>query len=408
VIARLRRLFAPTPPLPAVGEEGPTVQDAPPQAPTEAPFAAGIVHDFNNLLAAIAGGADAIASHGGLEDTVLEEIAAIRASVARGTALVRQLLAPEREPVLQPRVLALDATVAELGPVLRRMLGGARLALALERPEALVRVDPTALERVLVNLAVNARDAMPAGGTLTVRTGELTLHRPLARGPETIPAGAYAMVEVQDTGHGIPPAALPHIFEPFFTTRRSEGGTGLGLSTVHDIVRRCDGFLAVDSAPGQGTRMRVYLPAWDGPAEGAAPAQPHLPWPEAAARAILLVDDEDVLRRVAERALLRQGFRVWCAPTAEAALALLDTEPLPQMAAIVTDLVLPGMDGTALVAAVRQRLGTPGLPALLVSGYAAGAVRDKMGAAAGGGRTRYLAKPYDIADLAAALAEITA
>jgi two-component system cell cycle sensor histidine kinase/response regulator CckA len=155
--------------------------------------------------------------------------------------------------------------------------------------------------------------------------------------------------------------------------------------------------------------MRVYLPAWDGPPEHAAPAQPRLPWPEpAAARGILLVDDEDVVRRVAERALLRQGFRVLCAPTGEAALALLDMEPQPRVAAVVTDLVLPGMDGTALVAAVRQRLGSPRLPALLVSGYAAGMLRDKLAASPEGGETRYLAKPYDIRELAAALAEITA
>jgi two-component system cell cycle sensor histidine kinase/response regulator CckA len=372
-------------------------------------LAGGIAHDFNNLLTAIVGGADAIAQHAGLDDSMLEEIAAIRASADRGAALVRHLLASGRQQIFQPRVLALDSVVANLGPVLRRMLGRVRLDLALERPEALVRVDPTALERVLVNLAVNARDAMAGGGILTVRTGHLTLHRPLARGPETIPAGSYAMVEVQDTGNGIPAAVLPHIFEPFFTTRRGEGGTGLGLATVHGIVRQCEGFLAVESATGQGTRMRVYLPAWHGPPESAAPAQPRLPWPEpAAARGILLVDDEDVVRRVAERALLRQGFRVLSAPTGEAALALLDSEPSPRVAAIVTDLVLPGMDGTALVAAVRQRLGSPRLPALLVSGYAAGMLRDKLAASSAGGETRYLAKPYDLKELAAALAEITA
>ena len=402
-------------------------------------LAGGVAHDFNNLLTAIVGGADAIAARSGLDEDMLEEIEAIRASAGRGAALVRHLLAFGRQQMLQPRVLALDAVVADLAAVLRRLLGNrVRLELALDQPGRLVRVDPTALDQVLVNLAVNARDAMPDGGTLTLRTGKLTLHRPLPRGPETIPPGSYVMVEVQDTGTGIPPEVLPRIFEPFFTTRRATGGTGLGLSTVHGIVRQCDGFIAVESAPGQGTRMRVYLPAWQGGADPAAgagadaaaiaasaafvgraapatrarvpPVQPSLPLPEPVKRrgAVLLVDDEDVVRRVAERALLRQGWRVLAAPTAEAALELLASEPSARVAAVVTDLVMPGMNGAALVEAVRQRLGNPRLPAVLVSGYAAEELRDKLAAAPGSGETRFLAKPYDLKELAATLTELTA
>jgi two-component system cell cycle sensor histidine kinase/response regulator CckA len=260
---------------------------------------------------------------------------------------------------------------------------------------------------------------MPGGGTLTLRTGMLTLHRPLPRGPETIPPGCYLMVEVQDTGTGIPPEALPHIFEPFFTTRRGDGGTGLGLSTVHGIVRQCDGFLGVESAPGQGTRMRVYLPAWQGEEDAVAgaaivglparmaPTQPSLPLPEPAKPrgAVLLVDDEDVVRRVAERALLRQGFRVLAAPTAEVAMEMLAADPTIRVAAVVTDLVMPGMDGAALVDAVRRR---PRLPAVLVSGYAAEELRDRVAAVPGAGETRFLAKPYDLKELTATLTEITA
>ncbi len=401
-------------------------------------LAGGVAHDFNNLLTAIVGGADAIAARSGLDDEMLEDVEAIRASAGRGAALVRHLLAFGRQQTFQPRVLVLDAVVGDLGNVLRRLLGSrVRLDLLLEQPGRMVRVDPTALDQVLVNLAVNARDAMPEGGTLTLRTGKLTLHRPLPRGPETIPAGSYVMVEVQDTGVGIPPDALPHIFEPFFTTRRAQGGTGLGLSTVHGIVRQCDGFLAVESAPGQGTRMRVYLPEWHGRVEEATqpgaeavavasaafvgpptpmararivPMQPSLPLPEPAKPrgAVLLVDDEDVVRRVTERALLRQGWRVLAAPTAEAALELLSDNPPTRVAAVVTDLVMPGMNGAALVEAVRKRLGNARLPAVLVSGYAAEELRDKIASAPGSGETRFLAKPYDLKDLAAALADITA
>ena len=391
-------------------------------------LAGGVAHDFNNLLTAILGGANAIGAHGGLDETIVEELAAIRASVGRGAALVRHLLAFGRQQTLQPRVLLLDALVGDLATVLRRLLGSrVRLDLRLEQPGRQVRVDSTALDQVLVNLAANARDAMPDGGTLTLRTGTLTLHRPLPRGAETIPPGCFLMVEVQDTGIGIAPAVLPHIFEPFYTTRRGQGGTGLGLSTVHGIVRQCGGFLAVESAPGQGTRMRIYLPAFSGEATTeaqvhpagpappvvrapAAPVQPSLPLPEPARPrgVVLLVDDEDIVRRVAERALLRQGFRVLAAPTAEAALALLEQGAPSPLAAVVTDLVMPGMDGAALVQAVRARLGLPRLPAVLVSGYAAEELRDKLAAVPGAGQTRFLAKPYDIYELADVLGELLA
>ena len=392
-------------------------------------LAGGVAHDFNNLLTAIVGGADAIAAHHGLDDETLEDIEVIRASAQRGAALVRHLLAFGRQQTFQPRVLALNAVVSELAAVLRRLLGNrVRLEVSLEQPGQLVRVDPTALDQVLVNLAVNARDAMPEGGTLTLHTGKLTLHRPLPRGAETIPPGSYVMVEVQDTGAGIPAEALPHIFEPFFTTRRDAGGTGLGLSTVHGIVRQCDGFLAVESAPGQGTRMRVYLPAWQGdapaeeatdmPGRPAAPVaargpngavQPSLPFldpPKPPRGAVLLVDDEDVVRRIAERALVRQGWRVLAAATAEAALELLGTDLPVTLAVVVTDLVMPGMDGAELVQAVRARLGSPKLPAVLVSGYAAEELRDRIATVPGCGNMRFLAKPYDLKELAAALAEI--
>jgi two-component system cell cycle sensor histidine kinase/response regulator CckA len=390
-------------------------------------LAGGVAHDFNNLLTAILGGADAIAARGGFDEDMLEDIEAIRASAGRGAALVRHLLAFGRQQMFQPRVLALNDVVGDLATVLRRLLGSrVRLELVLDEPGRLVRVDAMALDQVLMNLAVNGRDAMPGGGTLTLHTGKLTLHRALPRGPETVPPGQYAMVEVQDTGFGIEADVLPHIFEPFFTTRREAGGSGLGLSTVHGIVRQSGGFLAVESAPGQGTRMRVYLPAWEGPtdaiggeavalagpgaaaARGRVPVQTSLPFADqAGARgAVLLVDDEDVVRRVAERALVRQGWRVLAAPTAEAALELLQDTQAASLTAVVTDLVMPGMDGADLVQEVRQRLRRPRLPAVLVSGYAAEGLRERIAAQPGSDETRFLAKPYDIKELTAALADV--
>jgi two-component system cell cycle sensor histidine kinase/response regulator CckA len=379
-------------------------------------LAGGIAHDFNNLLTAVIGAADSMAQRDGLDPEMREDIAQIRASAGRGAALVRQLLAFGRQQTLQPRVVPVNAAITDLAPLLRRLLGtGFRLELELEPPGRAVKVDPSQFDQVLVNLAVNARDAMPDGGTLTVRSGHITLFRPLVRGSETIPPGRYVMIEVADTGAGIPPDVLARIFDPFFTTKREGGGHGLGLSTVHGIIRQSDGYLGVASEPGAGTAMRIYLPRWENavtiprvPAPAAATpaapaAVPPAAVPPAGARVVLLVEDEDAVRRLAERSLVRHGWTVLSAESGEAALALLGTPP-PALAAVITDMVMPGMDGGALVRAVRQRLAAPTLPALLVSGYAEETLRRELDATA----TAFLPKPYSLKELVARLAELTA
>ena len=383
-------------------------------------LAGGIAHDFNNLLTAVQGAAEAVAARPGLDADTAEDVAVIRASVGRGAALVRQLLAFGRQQTLQPQVLAVNDVVTDLSGLLRRLLGSAiRLEVELERPGRLVRADPTQLDQVLVNLAVNARDAMPDGGTLTLRSGHQTLYRPMPGGAEAIPPGRYVMIEVQDTGTGIPPDVLPRIFDPFFTTRRDQGGSGLGLSTVHGIVRQSGGFLDVDSTPGEGTRLRIYLPRHDGePVAIPQAPEPGFPAPAAPAPAepmrrgiVLLVDDEEPVRRLAERALARQGWEVVSAECGEAALDRLAALPTagpggaPPIAAIVTDMVMPGMDGAALVRCARALLGRPALPALLVSGYAEASLRDALAAEPG---VAFLPKPYALKQLAERLAEIAA
>ncbi len=379
-------------------------------------LAGGIAHDFNNLLTAVQGAAEAIAGRETLDAETLDDAAQIRASAGRGAALVRQLLAFGRQQTLQPQVLAINATVEDLSGLLRRLLGGKiRLELVLEQPGRLVRADPTQLDQVLVNLAVNARDAMPDGGTLTLLTGHQTVYRPLLGGVEVIPPGRYVMIEVRDTGVGIPPEVLPRIFDPFFTTRREQGGNGLGLSTVHGIVRQSDGFLAVESEVGRGTSLRVYLPRHDGervaiplpPQAAAAPAgvrtaSAAAPGPRGM---VLLVDDEEPVRRLAERALARQGWQVLACESGEAALEQLDRLPAPGVSVIVSDMVMPGMDGAALVRAMRARLGMPRLPALLVSGYAEASLR---GALADGQGMLFLAKPYALKELVERLEEAVA
>jgi two-component system cell cycle sensor histidine kinase/response regulator CckA len=370
-------------------------------------LAGGIAHDFNNLLTAIIGAADMVLVRPDTAGEAREDVVQIRRSAERGAALVRQLLAFGRQQTLQPRIVRVNAAITDIADLLRRLLGGrVVLELDLETPGRMVRVDPSQLDQVLVNLAVNARDAMPEGGRLILRSGHVTLFRPQIRGSETIPPGRYVMIEVEDSGVGIPPEVLPRIFDPFFTTRRERGGNGLGLSTVHGIVRQSDGFLAVESEAGRGSRFRIYLPRHDvaeAPA-AALPAPAVMPTAiaaPAAGRLVVLVEDEEPVRKLAERALRQQGWRVLGAETAEAALASLATQH-EAPAALVSDVVMPGIDGPALVRQLRARW--PGLPALLVSGYAAEALRRDLAAE----DMRFLPKPYTLKALTALLAEATA
>ena len=373
-------------------------------------LAGGIAHDFNNLLTAVMGAADDALARKLPDQETVEDLEQIRGSAERGAALVRQLLAFGRQQTLQPRPVSINASVESVSGLLRRLLGSTiRLELQLEQPGRTVRVDPTQLDQVLVNLAVNARDAMAEGGQLTLRTGSITLYRPLVRGEETIPPGRYVMVEVQDTGVGIPPNVLPRIFDPFFTTRRERGGSGLGLSTVHGIIRQSDGFLAVDSLVGKGTRVRIYLPRFDGD-EVSIPHAPTTSVPlvsktdvepseaEMGARTVLLVDDEDGVRRLAARALARAGWTVLSAGSGEAALALLAErgDALP-VDAVVSDVVMPGMDGPTLVRAVRGLY--PNIPVILASGYAEEAMRADLAAE----DIAFMPKPYALKALVAAL-----
>ena len=366
-------------------------------------LAGGIAHDFNNLLTAILGAADEVLARPGLDDAATDDLRQIRASADRGAALVRQLLAFGRQQTLQPRVIAINEAITDLSALLRRLLGSRiRLELELEAPGRMVRVDPTQLDQVLVNLAVNARDAMPQGGALTLRSGHITLFRPLTRGQETIPPGRYVMIEVADTGMGIPPEVLGRVFDPFFTTRREHGGTGLGLSTVHGIVRQSEGFLAVESEPGAGTRMRVYLPRHDEAERAPArPAAEPIPQPAPAGpaadapRTLLLVDDEAPVLRLAERAFARRGWRVVSAESGEAALALLDAETMGRLSVMVSDVVMPGLDGPALVRSIRRQ--RPDLPAVLASGYANESLRHELASE----DMVFLPKPYTLQALIA-------
>lgn len=363
-------------------------------------LAGGIAHDFNNLLSAIAGSAEAALAREEAAGAA-PELRQVLESAQRGAALVKQLLAFARQQALHPRVVELNDAVGAMAGLLRRLLGSrVRLTVGLDEPGRRVRIDPTQLDQVIMNLALNARDAMPDGGALHIATGHAVVLQPEPLGQEELPPGRYAILAVADTGRGIPPEILPRIFDPFFTTKREQGGSGLGLSTVHGIVRQSGGFIAADSRPGQGTTFRIWLPRHEGPVE-AAPVRdrprPALhPVQASASGAVLLVEDEPPLLRLATRALRGAGFEVLTAGCAAEALELLDTSGAVP-AALISDVVMPGIDGFALAERVRARW--PGLPVLLVSGYAETALGRDLAAEG----LRLLAKPYGLSELVAEL-----
>jgi two-component system, cell cycle sensor histidine kinase and response regulator CckA len=372
-------------------------------------LAGGIAHDFNNLLSAIAGSAEAALARDA-DDPAAAELRQVLESAARGAGLVRQLLAFARQQALHPRVVALNGAVEAMAGLLQRLLGSrVRLTVKLDEPGRRVRIDPTQLDQVIMNLALNARDAMPGGGSLHIATGHAVVLQPEPLGQDQLPPGRYATLEVADTGGGIPAGILPRIFDPFFTTKREQGGSGLGLSTVHGIVRQSGGFIAAESLPGQGTTFRIWLPRHDGPADAVlapAPAQLVAPPPQILAAApagdgppVLLVEDEPPLLRLAARALRGAGYTVLTATSAEEALDLLEGgAPVP--CALVSDVVMPGLDGLALAARLRAR--HPTLPVLLVSGYAEAALGRDLASEG----LRLLPKPYALADLVTELRAI--
>ncbi|MDO9709340.1 ATP-binding protein [Paracraurococcus lichenis] len=371
-------------------------------------LAGGIAHDFNNLLAAILGAAEA-ARAAGLPPAAEADVAQIEEAARRGAGLVRQLLAFARQQRLQPRVIELNEAVTAIAPLLRRVLGRqVQVELALEQPGRRVRVDPTQLDQVMLNLAVNAREAMPEGGRLRIATGHRLVLRPEGEGAgrTALPPGRWVVLEVSDTGRGIPPEVLPRLFEPFFTTRPEKGGTGLGLATVQGIVAQSGGQVAVESRQGEGTTFRIYLPRQEGPAMplpdlmGAArqaasdlpaplpPAPGAVPPP---ASPILLVEDEAPLRLLGTRLLERAGHGVLAADSAESALALLEEGARPAM--LVSDVAMPGMDGLDLARRLRARW--PALPVLLLSGYAERVIEEVPDIEG----IRFLAKPFGAAEL---------
>ncbi len=331
-------------------------------------LAGGVAHDFNNMLTAIRGYTELVREHLPVADEQdRADLGQVLLAADRATALTRQLLAFGRKQMLEPRVLDPDVIVSEIVPMLRRLLGAQVALTTRSAPDVgLIRVDPSQLEQVIVNLAVNARDAMPAGGALTIETANADLDEAyVARHPSAI-AGPHVMLAVADTGTGMDAATLARIFEPFFTTKGSGQGTGLGLATVYGIVQQSGGSIEVDSEPGQGTTFRVYFPRLIGESSVAVtqPAATTLP---TGSETILLVEDEPAIRALARRTLSDLGYNVLEAGNGTTALGVA-AACTRAIDLLVTDLIMPGMHGVEL--AEQLSVAQPSMRTLLVSGFA--------------------------------------
>jgi two-component system cell cycle sensor histidine kinase/response regulator CckA len=362
-------------------------------------LAGGVAHDFNNILTAIIGHCDLMLMRHTPGDIDYDDIQQIKSNSNRAAGLTRQLLAFSRQQTLRPQVLQLPDVVSEVSHLLKRLLGETvDLVVKHGRNLGPIRADPGQLEQVIVNLAVNARDAMApkGGGTVTIQTYSVNADQVANLGSDILPIADYSALSVTDTGTGIPPGVLGKIFEPFFTTKEVGKGTGLGLSTVYGIVKQSGGFIFADSKVGEGAQFVIYLPvhreeASAGRKQTAPKADKDELW---GSGTVLLVEDEPTVRSVAERALTRHGYNVITADNGEDALEILSRgEPIELL---ISDVVMPGMDGPTMVREARE--GRPDLKILFMSGYAEEQLRKSIDIE----NVNFLPKPFSVTDLAAA------
>ena len=361
-------------------------------------LAGGVAHDFNNLLTAISGHCDLLLLRHDQGDPEYSDLTQINQNANRAAGLVGQLLAFSRKQTLSPERLELRDVLSDLTLLLNRLVGE-KVALELRQNPVLpnIRADKRQLEQVMMNLVVNARDAMPNGGTILIETDEQTLDEQMPVGRATVPAGTYVIVRVRDEGSGIPSDKIDKVFEPFYTTKRTGEGTGLGLSTVYGIVKQTGGFIFVDSVPGKGSVFTLMFPASEDLVEDTVELKPEPgPAPKPVSMGdgvVLLVEDEAPVRAFASRALSLRGFKVIEADCAEAALDLLQDASL-HVDVFVTDVVMPGLDGPSWVRKARET--RPDVPVVFMSGYAEDVFKSQ------GARideSAFISKPFSLTEL---------
>ena len=376
-------------------------------------LAGGIAHDFNNLLTAMIGYSDLLLLHHQPGDQDFADIMQIKQNANRAANLVRQLLAFSRRQTLNATEIDLTDVLAELVNLVRRLIGEhIELDMIHGRDLGTVMVDQGQLEQVIINMAVNARDAMPEGGKLTIQTFNRVLDQEVRlQGFDVVPPGDYVAIEMTDSGVGIDPNNLVKIFEPFYTTKKIGEGTGLGLSTVFGIIKQTGGFIIPESHVGQGTVFRIYFPRYDPTADepvgaladtvaAAAKAESDSARDLTGKAVVLLVEDEAPVRRFASRALENKGYTVLQAGSAEEALDLLgDYEGSIDL--VITDVVMPGMDGPSLVAIAQNR--RPGMKVIFISGYAQEVFESNLKP---GLEYSFLPKPFSLKDLAGRVKEV--
>lgn len=360
-------------------------------------LAAGIAHDFNNVLTSVIGGIDLL-EHGADDPAMADELAEIRSAAESAAALTRKLMAFSRQQALRIETIPLEEVVRAAEPLLDRMMGeGIEVRKDLGAGTWPVRLDPNQMEQVVLDLAMNARDAMPEGGTLTVTTRNVSFDEAATFDGLTLPAGEYAELALEDTGIGMDPVTRSRVFEPFFSTNPMPGGTGLGLSVAFGIIRQSGGFITVDSTLEEGSTFRVLLPRADAPAPVAAPSAEEAP---ADSRVALVVDAEDAVRSETCRVLEDLGFAVLSAASGDEAVAVAEANA-PRLDLLLTDMVLPRMTGHDL--ALQLASDHPELRVLFVSGYGDDAERhlDMLEADAG-----FLRKPFSIEALGEAVHQV--
>ncbi len=367
-------------------------------------LAGGVAHDFNNLLTAMIGFCDLLLLRHKPGDPSFADIMQIKQNANRAANLVRQLLAFSRQQTLRPKVQDITDILTELSHLLRRLIGAnIELDVIHGNDLGLVKVDEGQMEQVLINLAVNARDAMENGGRLTISTHSFENTDAVQCGSDKMPPGQWVIIKVSDTGCGIPQENISRIFEPFFTTKEVGQGTGLGLATVYGIIRQTGGFLKVHSAIGKGTTFTIFLPSiTDGEMEQEKSEMEDLEDQTrdlTGTERILLVEDEDAVRMFSSRALINKGYDVLTAESGEAALDLMASCDDKRFDLLITDVVMPNMDGPTL--AQRMRQDNPILKIIFISGYTEDKLKDHMGE-----NISFLPKPFTLKQLAAKVKEV--
>ncbi|MDA8121487.1 MAG: ATP-binding protein, partial [Deltaproteobacteria bacterium] len=363
-------------------------------------LAGGVAHDFNNLLTVIEGYSDLLLSRLGEGNPLAAEVREIRKASDSASALTRQLLAFSRMQVFQPKVIDLNGLVTNVRKMLGRLIGeNIDLVTVAGADLGRVKVDASQVEQVLMNLVVNARDAMPDGGRITIETSNVTLDESFAGKQVVFRPGPYVMLTVADTGTGMNQETMSRIFEPFFTTKETGKGTGLGLATVYGIVKQSGGYIWVYSEPGHGTTFKIHLPRVDEQPEEEAP-RPQVPARSSGSETVLVVEDTDMVKNLVREILVNSGYTVLEASDGNEALALCERRKEP-IHLLVTDMMMPGMSGTELAKAVSSI--RPGTKVLYMSGYTEYGSADNPGLPGG---SFFIQKPFSVAGLARKVREV--